>query len=119
NKVSRLVEPDLSKADWLFEVVFDYDEGHYEDVPLDQAKPAAEQHRFVLASSDPTRAWSARPDPFSSYRSGFERRTYRRCRRALMFHRFAELGAEPCLVRATEFDYADLDYSQPATIESE
>ena len=36
-----------------------------------------------------------------------------------MFHRFAELGSEPYLVRSTEFDYADLDYSQPTTIEAE
>ncbi len=36
-----------------------------------------------------------------------------------MFHRFAELGPEPCLVRATELDYADLDYAQPVTIDAE
>ncbi len=36
-----------------------------------------------------------------------------------MFHHFAELGSEPCLVRSTEFAYADLDYSQPVTIEAE
>jgi hypothetical protein len=36
-----------------------------------------------------------------------------------MFHRFDELGDEPYLVRCTEFEYADLDYSQPATIEAE
>jgi len=32
NRVSRLVEPDLDKASWLFEVVFDYDEGHVEPI---------------------------------------------------------------------------------------
>src|SRR5262249_54163313 len=37
----------------------------------------------------------------------------------LMFHRFPELGAEPCLVRATEIDYEDLDYSLAPTIEQE
>jgi hypothetical protein len=36
-----------------------------------------------------------------------------------MFHRFAELGSEPCLVRCTEFEYGDIDYSQPVTIEIE
>ena len=46
-------------------------------------------------------------------------RTYRLCRRVLMFHRFDELGDEPCLVRSTEFEYADLDYSQPTTIDAE
>jgi hypothetical protein len=36
-----------------------------------------------------------------------------------MFHRFAELGTEPWLVRSTEFEYADLDYSKPITFETE
>lgn len=108
NRVSRLVQPDLAANDWLFEVVFDYDEGHYEELPLDPGRPGAEQHRFVRASSETTGRWSVRPDAFSSYRAGFEIRSYRRCRRVLMFHRFDELGPEPCLVRATELDYEDL-----------
>ena len=37
----------------------------------------------------------------------------------MMFHRFAELGPEPCLVRSTEFTYQDLDYSVPPSIEQE
>jgi hypothetical protein len=37
NRISHLIQPDLSRADWLFEVVFDYDEGHYEDLPADAA----------------------------------------------------------------------------------
>src|SRR4029450_13074799 len=52
-------------------------------------------------------------------RAGFEVRTYRRCQRVLMFHRFPELGAAPYLVRATEFDYADLDYDQHPTTDAE
>ena len=32
--------------------------------------------------------WPYRPDPFSSYRAGFEVRTYRLCQRVLMFHHF-------------------------------
>src|SRR5262249_26210036 len=51
------------------------------------------------------RAWSVRKDPFSSSRATFEVRTYRLCRRVLTFHRIAELGAAPCLVRATELGY--------------
>jgi RHS repeat-associated protein len=119
NRVSRLLQPDLTAAQWLFEVVFDYDEGHYEELDLDSTRPEAEQHRFVRASASPARSWAVRPDPFSSHRAGFEARTYRRCRRLLMFHHFAELGAEPCLVRSTEFGYADLDYAQPITVEFE
>jgi RHS repeat-associated protein len=119
NRVSRLVEPDLTKHEWMFEVVFDYDEGHYKEPGLDSAQSEAEQHGFVRASESRAVRWAVRPDPFSSHRAGFEVRTYRRCRRVLMFHRFEELGSEPCLVRSTEFDYADLDYSQPTTIEAE
>ena len=119
NRFSRLLQPDLTTAEWMFEVVFDYDEGHYEELALDPDLPEAEQHRFVRAASATARPWAVRPDPFSDYRAGFEVRTYRRCRRVLMFHRFAELGGEPYLVRSTEFDYADLDYSQPATVEAE
>jgi RHS repeat-associated protein len=73
---------------WFFQVVFDYGEH-------DQAIPRpVEDH-----------VWPSRQDPFSSYRSGFEVRTYRLCRRVLMFHNFAELGATPCLVRSTNLTY--------------
>lgn len=119
NRNSRLIQPDLNQANWMFEVVFDYDEGRYEDLPLDPGLTEAEQHRFVRAALAPAEPWTQRPDSFSSYRSGFEVRTYRRCRRVMMFHRFPELGAEPCLVSTTEFDYADLDYSLSPTIEQE
>jgi virulence plasmid B protein len=48
-------------------------------------------------------------DPFSSYRSGFEVRTYRLLRRVLMFHHFPDeegVGRD-CLVRSTELRYRD------------
>lgn len=111
---------DLSlRQDWLFEVVFDYSEQHLQEVPLNLALTEEEQHRFVRAANMPLATWALRPDPFSSHRGGFEVRTYRRCVRVLMFHRFAELGDDPCLVRALDFDYNDLDYSQPTNIEDE
>jgi RHS repeat-associated protein len=127
NRVSRLVQPDLALATWLFEVVFDYEEGHYEDLPLDAAQPREAQHQLVRASWKADGTWAVRPDPFSSYRAGFEVRSHRRCRRVLMFHRFselnqnrlAELGDEPCLVRAMEFDYADLDYQTSPDVDTE
>jgi RHS repeat-associated protein len=80
-------------SDWMFEVVFDYGEHD-----LDGSLP----------SENPTRTWSTRRDVFSSYRAGFEIRTYRICRRVLMFHHFAEepdVGAV-CLVRSTDFTYS-------------
>lgn len=119
NRTSRLVQPDLSLNQWLFELVFDYDEDHYEVLPLDPNLANNAQHQFVRAAAASGVPWAVRADPFSAHRSGFEVRTYRRCRRALMFHRFDELGPEPYLVRSLEFDYADFDYTQPATIENE
>jgi RHS repeat-associated protein len=123
NRESRLVQPDLTQMSWLFEVVFDYDEGHYQEVAPDPAKPEGEQLQFVQAAASPGRSWTVRPDPFSSYRAGFEVRTYRRCRRVLMFHHFPDLptGEQGYdgLVRSTEFDYADLDLTTPVPIEAE
>jgi hypothetical protein len=90
--------------DWMFSVVFDYDEGRYQPVSAPGTEPS-----LVHATFDPTPSptgWPVRLDPFSSYRSGFEVRTYRLCRRVLMFHHFpAELRAAACLVRSTEFNY--------------
>ena len=77
---------------WCFELVLDYGE-HDLSVPT----PAEDA------------AWSCRPDPFSSYRSGFEVRTYRTCRRLLMFHRLPELGGDPMLVRSTDLTYDTSD----------
>lgn len=119
NRVSRLIQPDLTAAEWLFEMVFDYDEGHYEVLTPDPELPEAEQHQLVRVAASAGQPWSVRPDPFSNHRAGFEVRAYRRCRRVLMFHRFDELGNEPYLVRATDFNYADLDYSQSTLIEAE
>ncbi|MGH9194712.1 MAG: SpvB/TcaC N-terminal domain-containing protein, partial [Acidimicrobiia bacterium] len=82
--------PDGS-AHWLFEVVLDYGE-HGADTP----KP------------NDMGVWNLRNDPFSSYRAGFEVRTYRLCQRVLMFHHFPaepEVGAD-CLVRSTDFTYS-------------
>lgn len=87
---SRIVD-DLTNIDWLFEVVFDYGENH-----LTNPKP------------DDIGQWSVRNDPFSSYRAGFEVRTYRLCQRVLMFHHFPEeVGVgKDCLVRSTDFTYS-------------
>ena len=75
-------------ASTVFEVVFDYGE-----------------HHATTPTPDETQPWPSRQDPTSTYRSGFEVRTYRLCRRVLMFHRFAELGATPCLVASTDLGY--------------
>jgi RHS repeat-associated protein len=103
NTPSLLVQPDLMQLSWLFEVVFDYGEGHYAEQPADP------QGR-VLATAAPTGAqtWPPRQGPFSRYRAGFEVRTYRLCRRVLLFHHFPdELGGPDYLVRSTEFAYRE------------
>jgi RHS repeat-associated protein len=79
-------------AAWRFEVVLDYGD-HAADAP----------------ASAPDRDWRVRPDPFSSYRAGFEVRTYRRCQRILLFHHFPEVDAvgADSLVRSTDLRYSD------------
>lgn len=81
-------DPSPEPDDWLFHLVLDY--GDHDD-----ADPGL----------DPDTDWPVRPDPSSDHRAGFEIRTYRRCRRALVFHAFAELGPAPVLVRSTRLDY--------------
>lgn len=76
--------------DFLFKVVFDYG-GHDGDNPT-----IAEQQ-----------TWPCRLDAFSKYRSGFEIRTRRLCRRVLMFHTFPakyNIGEER-LIQSTDINY--------------
>ena len=82
--------PTAPSSEWLFEVVFDYGEHD-----LDDPRPTASS------------SWSRRNDPFSSYRAGFEVRTYRLCQRVLMFHHFPgeDNVGQGCLVRSTDFTY--------------
>jgi len=94
---------DLSKrTDWLFEVVFDYGEH-------DRATPTP--------AEDPNLKWKTRADPFSSFRSTFDIRTYRLCQRVLMFHHFPKIeGKEEGydgLVRSTDFHYDQQDPLSP------
>ena len=59
-------------------------------------------------------------DPFSSYRPGFEVRTYRRCHRILTFHHFPDepgVGAN-CLVGSTDLTYTNTGGSGMTTVAS-
>jgi RHS repeat-associated protein len=95
-------EPMPTPTDCCFEMVFDYGE-HDLLAPIPQ---------------DTAQQWTCRLDPYSNYRACFEVRTYRLCRRVLMFHHFAD---EPnvglnCLVRSTNLDHVTTppaDTTQP------
>jgi len=100
NQAPRQPNEDLSlRTDWMFEVVFDY------------SKPDS-----ANSKPDHIGEWFLRNDPFSSYRAGFEVRTYRLCQRVLMFHHIPDLPSTPelpdgskgydGLVRSTDFKYS-------------
>jgi RHS repeat-associated protein len=77
---------------WMFSVALDYGD-HTASPPT----PARDN------------AWPVRPDPFSTYRAGFEIRTYRRVKRLLFFNNFPNeptAGAN-CLVRSLDLAYSD------------
>jgi RHS repeat-associated protein len=77
---------------------------------------AAPRYAFTIAfdygdhlALSPERAdgvWPVRPDPFSRYRAGFEIRTYRRCRRVMVFHALPD-PTVPRIVRSLELTYDD------------
>jgi RHS repeat-associated protein len=98
-----LAAPVALPTDWCFELVFDYgDQDLLNPVPQDTGIP-----------------WNCRLDPFSTYRSTFEVRTYRLCRRVLMFHSFTEdanVGLD-CLAASTDLMHTaaapPADPSQP------
>ena len=78
-----------STNDWHFQLVMDYGEH-----PLENPTPSE------------TNPWPVRQDPFSTYQARFELRTYRLCRRVLLFHQFSgENQGNPFLVKALELSY--------------
>lgn len=90
----------------FFEVIFDYGEHRT-------------AHTEVPTYEESSNGWPTRPEPFSSYRSGFEIRTYRRCLGILMYHRFfEEEGFEtPYLVRSMDLHYAASSINQSGDTE--
>ena len=92
NRDSQWLAVDAGQiSDWLFEIVLDYGEH-------DLASPTAAE----------VQSWPVRLDPFSQFRATFEQRSYRLCRRFLMFHHFPnELGVNDYLVRSTDLTYQE------------
>jgi RHS repeat-associated protein len=112
NRPTFLTDDQRNNATWMFEVVFDYGDEDYTE------RRDNGNSELVEVSLDPARAkpWPVRSDPFSSYRAGYEVRTYRLCQRVLMFHHFPnELGTPDYLVRATEFNYMASPVASPLT----
>lgn len=77
---------------FAFELLFDYGEYNLTD--------PANAHT-------PSKPWDCRPDPFSSYNSGFEIRTFRLCKHVLLFHHFVQEQQEPLLARTLAFKYSN------------
>ena len=76
-----------AESDFMFQTVFDYG---------------------TLKISDPVTTvndWDFRIDSFSNYKSGFEIRTTRLCKRVLLFHCFTELPGGSALVKSVNFEY--------------
>ncbi|ESS71643.1 mono(ADP-ribosyl)transferase SpvB [Methyloglobulus morosus KoM1] len=80
-------DPYPISSDYLFQTVFDY--GEY-----DANAP------FAIIKD-----WDFRPDAFSEYKSGFEIRTTRLCKRVLLYHYFSELTGGSALIKSLNFDY--------------
>jgi RHS repeat-associated protein len=81
---------DIDQAVWHFEAVLDYGE-HDPDNPSPDGDGLP---------------WPVRADPFSTYRAGFEIRSYRLCQRVLVYHHFpAEGVAADALVSSLTLSY--------------
>ena len=91
----------VDNAKRMFAVVFDYDDH-------DPVSPEPTDDKATDGAGALKYPWKPRQDPFSSYRAGFEVRTYRLCQRVLMFHHFpgAPGVGDGCLVRSTDFEYS-------------
>ncbi|MBB5644963.1 SpvB/TcaC N-terminal domain-containing protein [Pedobacter cryoconitis] len=80
-----------AETDFIFQTVFDY--GEYD----------------TNAPYQVIQDWDFRADAFSAYKTGFEIRTTRLCKRVLLFHYFEELtdtiSGQRTLVKSLNFDY--------------
>ena len=87
-------DPELQTTDFMFRAVWDY--GEHGDV-----------NNILQNVDQETKTWGCRKDPFSTFRPGFEIRTYRRCERILMFHQFEELPHSPYLTKSLQLFYEE------------
>lgn len=90
---------------FAFEIIFDYGEYQVDDLKDKNCNP------YI-----PVRSWACRPDPYSSYKSGFEIRTYRLCQNILLFHLFEKELGKPCLVRKLSLTHTNTQAYPPVQI---
>jgi RHS repeat-associated protein len=83
----RFGDPFPAETDFLFQTVFDFGE-YNPNAPYDKTKD-----------------WDFRKDPFSEYKSGFEIRTTRLCKRVLLYHFFNELPGGTALTKSLNCEY--------------
>ncbi|HEY0426484.1 MAG TPA: SpvB/TcaC N-terminal domain-containing protein [Pyrinomonadaceae bacterium] len=76
-----------AETDFMFQTIFDFGE-YNPNSPYDKIKN-----------------WDFRKDAFSEYKSGFEIRTTRLCKRVLLYHFFDELPGDTALVKSLDFEY--------------
>jgi RHS repeat-associated protein len=91
---TRPIVPDTqipANNKWLFELVFDY--GEYQT------------RQYTNCEQQSGATWLKRQDPFSVNNPGFEVRTYRLCRRLLIYHHFDELSTPTSLTGIFECKY--------------
>lgn len=86
--------PGATREKFLVSISLDY--GEYPDETGDLA-----------AHPSPVKPWAYRPDPFSSYRAGFEIRSLRRCRRILIKLHENDGPPSGVLTKAYSFLYLD------------
>ncbi|MFD2641952.1 SpvB/TcaC N-terminal domain-containing protein [Pseudomonas japonica] len=87
----------IDQVQWHFDLLLDYGE----------RSTALEE----LPTYEESAVWPVRSDPHSTFAYGFELGNLRLCRQILMFHRFAELGEAPRLVRRLLLEYATSELS--------
>ncbi len=106
-RFAPLDEPAAAKLGFCFHLVFDYGE-HGTIVQAKKGVFSCSVDYDPQVPSKGSSSWRARVDPFSTCRPGFELRTYRLCRRILVFHHFPDvLGATPVCVSQQVLTYED------------
>lgn len=86
-----------NKLNFAFEIVFNYGQENLQN-PQDN--------------------WAVRPDPYSSYVSGFEIRTYRLCTKIQMVHIFPDELGDPFIVKELAFTYKNSQQYNPVQFQA-